>query len=76
MSYFIVFLSYSFILFLEKVAFSSKEKDSNKNDLILNKEILEPLLEDKNKENIDTNNERIISSILYKRNKGKLNIIF
>ena len=76
MSYFIVFLSYSFILFLEKVAFSSQEKDSNKNDLILNKEILEPLLEEQNKENMDENNEKIISSILYKRNKGKSNIIF
>jgi zinc transporter 1/2/3 len=76
MSYFIVFLSYSFILFLEKVAFSSQEKDGNKNDLILNKEILEPLLEEQNKENMDENNEKIISSILYKRNKGKSNIIF
>ncbi len=75
MSYFIVFLSYSFILFLEKVAFSSQDKNSNKSDVMLNEEILEPLLEEQNKENIDTNDDKIISSILYKRNKGKSNII-
>ena len=34
MSYFIVFLSYSFILYLEKVAFSSEERDLNSDLLI------------------------------------------
>ena len=76
MSYFIVFLSYSFILFLEKVAFSSQDKNSNKSDVMLNEEILEPLLEEQIKEHIDTNDDKIISSILYKRNKGNSNIIF
>ena len=80
MSYFIVFLSYSFILYLEKVAFSSEEIDLKNNDLLLDKEIIEPLLNKKNiddkKENESSNNngindEKIIPSLLYKRNKGK-----
>ena len=77
MSYFIVFLSYSFILYLEKVAFSSDELDLKNNDLLLDNEIIEPLLNKKKetneKENIDNkdiNNEKIIPTLLNKRNKG------
>ena len=80
MSYFIVFLSYSFILYLEKVAFSSEELDLKKNDLLLDKEIVEPLLSkqnetnEKEKENIDNeelNNDKIIPTLLNNRRKGK-----
>ena len=80
MSYFIVFLSYSFILYLEKVAFSSEELDLKKNDLLLDKEIVEPLLSkqnetnEKEKENIDNeelNNDKIIPTLLSNRRKGK-----
>ena len=73
MSYFIVFLTYSFILYLEKVAFSSDEGVDN-NDLLSNKEMLEPLLDEQNKndiENSEVNDEKLIPPILYKRNKGK-----
>ena len=65
MSYFIAFLSYSFILYLEKVAFSTDEKKSGKDikledkkEYKLNDEIIEPLLkkEENNKE-IDEINE-------------------
>lgn len=80
MSYFIVFLSYSFILYLEKVAFSSEEIDLKNHDLLLDQESLEPLLskenEDNKKENEIShsngiNDEKLIPSLLYKRNKGK-----
>ena len=80
MSYFIVFLSYSFTLYLEKVAFSSEELDLKKNDLLLDKEIVEPLLSkqnetnEKEKENIDNeelNNDKIIPTLLNNRRKGK-----
>ena len=80
MSYFIVFLSYSFILYLEKVAFSSEELDLKKNDLLLDKEIVEPLLNkqndtnEKEKDNIDNediNNDKIIPTLLNNRRKGK-----
>lgn len=77
MSYFIVFLTYSFILYLEKVAFSSNEGVDN-NDL-LNKEMLEPLLDEQNRndiENNEVNDEKLIPPILYKRNKGKSNIFY
>ena len=60
MSYFIAFLSYSFILYLEKVAFSSEEKVVNNNS-----DLKEPLLNNK------IHDDKLISSILYKRNKGK-----
>ena len=60
MSYFIAFLSYSFILYLEKVAFSSEEKVINNNS-----DLKEPLL------NNEIHDDKLISSILYKRNKGK-----
>ena len=60
MSYFIAFLSYSFILYLEKVAFSSEEKVINNNS-----DLKEPLL------NNEMHDDKLISSILYKRNKGK-----
>ena len=66
MSYFIAFLSYSLILYLEKVAFSTDEKKSE-NDLNINNveekkenklddEIYEPLLKDENKDNNNDNN--------------------
>ena len=66
MSYFIAFLSYSLILYLEKVAFSTDEKKSE-NDLNINNveekkenklddEIYEPLLKDENDNNINKNN--------------------
>ena len=67
MSYFIAFLSYSLILYLEKVAFSTDEKKSE-NDLNIdedkekkenksNDEIYEPLLKEEN--NIDNNNNDV-----------------
>ena len=74
MSYFIAFLSYSFILYLEKVAFSTEEADlKNNNNLLLDNDIQTPLLDKNfdNEENIDVNDEKIFSSIIYKRNKGK-----
>ena len=63
MSYFIAFLSYSFILYLEKVAFSIDEKKSGKDKLEnikeynLDDEIIEPLLkkEENNKEKDEIN---------------------
>ena len=63
MSYFIAFLSYSFILYLEKVAFSTDEKKSKKDKLEdekeykLDDEIFEPLLkkEENNKEKDEIN---------------------
>lgn len=63
MSYFIAFLSYSFILYLEKVAFSTDEKKSGKDKLEdkkeykLDDEIFEPLLknEENNKEKDEIN---------------------
>ena len=69
MSYFIAFLSYSFILYLEKVAFSTDEKKSNKEKEFENKkdykledkEIIEPLLKEENDDlkyiNINNNQE-------------------
>ena len=67
MSYLIAFLSYSLILYLEKVAFSTDEKKSE-NDLNINNveekkenklddEIYEPLLKDENKDNNKNNND-------------------
>lgn len=63
MSYFIAFLSYSFILYLEKVAFSTDEKKSQKDikladkkDYKLDDEITVPLLKEENdKEKNDDN---------------------
>ena len=63
MSYFIAFLSYSFILYLEKVAFSTDEKKSQKDIKLADKkeyklddEIIEPLLKEENdKERNDDN---------------------
>ena len=74
MSYFIAFLSYSFILYLEKVAFSSEEANlKNDNNFLLDKDIQTPLLykNNDNEENVDVNDEKLFSSIIYKRNKGK-----
>ena len=78
MSYFIVFLTYSFVLYLEKVAFSTEEIDSNNNDLLLDKGINEPLLNKENEinekdtiENIEINDDKLIPPLLYKRNIGK-----
>ena len=74
MSDFIAFLSYSFILYLEKVAFSSEEADlKNNNILMLDNDIQTPLLykNNDNEENVDINDEKLFSSIIYKRNKGK-----
>ena len=74
MSYFIAFLSYSFILYLEKVAFSSEEADlKNNNNLLLDNDLQTPLLNknNDNEENADISDEKLISSIIYKRNKGK-----
>ena len=72
MSYFIAFLSYSFILYLEKVAFSTEEAELKDNNLLLDNDMKMPLIEgnNDNKENIDINDEKLISSIIYKRNKG------
>ena len=74
MSYFIAFLSYSFILYLEKVAFSTEEADlKDNNNLLLDDDIKMPLIDDNNvnnKEYIDINDEKLFSSIIYKRNKG------
>ena len=76
MSYFIAFLSYSLILYLEKVAFSTDEKNA-KNDednLIEEKkeykfednEIIEPLLKGENvNNNIDNNNINDIKELKY-----------
>ena len=68
MSYFIAFLSYSFILYLEKVAFSTNEKTNeensdniNKTEEKINEEIIEPLL--KKEENNEKNNENNIKVI-------------
>ena len=63
MSYFIAFLSYSFILYLEKVAFSTDEKKSQKDikfadkkEYKLDDEITVPLLKEENdKEKNDDN---------------------
>ena len=64
MSYFIAFLSYSLILYLEKVAFSTDEKKSGKDiklgdkkEYKLDDEIIEPLLkkEENNKEKDEIN---------------------
>jgi len=74
MSYFIAFLSYSFILYLEKVAFSSEEADlKDNNNLLLDNDIQTPLLRknDDNEENVEIDDEKLFSSIIYKRNKGK-----
>ena len=57
MSYFIAFLSYSFILYLEKVAFSTEENNVNINnaDEKIDEEIIEPLLKEEEK-NENANN--------------------
>ena len=70
MSYFIAFLSYSFILYLEKVAFSTDEKKDNennkdKNDLI-DEEYAEPLL--KKESDVNDNNNIDDEGIGYKDN--------
>ena len=72
------FLSYSFILYLEKVAFSSKEIESKDNDLLSDKGLDEPLLNKQNEinekdniENIEINDEKLMSPLFYKRNIGK-----
>ena len=70
MSYFIAFLSYSFILYLEKVAFSTDEKKDNennkdKNDLI-DEEYAEPLLKKEN--DVNDNNNIDDEGIGYKDN--------
>ena len=64
MSYFIAFLSYSFILYLEKVAFSMDEKkneeenNTNKTDEKIDEEIIEPLLKkEESNDNINNNND-------------------
>ena len=63
MSYFIAFLSYSFILYLEKVAFSTEEKKPKENnDKIDDKEIIEPLLKEHN-DNLDNKNINDIHEI-------------
>ncbi len=70
MSYFIAFLSYSFILYLEKVAFSTDEKKDNennkdKNDLI-DEEYAEPLL--KKESDVNDNNNIDNEGMGYKDN--------
>jgi len=62
MSYFIAFLSYSFILYLEKVAFSTNETTKEENNVNINnadekidEEIIEPLLKEEEK-NENANN--------------------
>ena len=76
MSYFIAFLSYSFILYLEKVAFSTDEKKDNennkdKNDLI-DEEYAEPLLKKESDANDNNNidNEGIGYKDNYKANNN------
>ena len=75
MSYFIVFLSYSFILYLEKVAFSSDEIDLKNNKQKINPELIEPLInnqeDNKEKDNYSSEYDKLIPTILSKRNKGK-----
>ena len=66
MSYFIAFLSYSFILYLEKVAFSTDEKTKEENEINNNKEekideeIIEPLLKKEETNNEKNNNVKVI----------------
>ena len=62
MSYFIAFLSYSFILYLEKVAFSTNETTKEENNVNINnadekidEEIIETLLKEEEK-NENANN--------------------
>ena len=62
MLYFIAFLSYSFILYLEKVAFSTNETTKEENNININnsdekidEEIIEPLLKEEEK-NENANN--------------------
>ena len=76
MSYFIAFLSYSFILYLEKVAFSTDEKKDNennkdKNDLI-DEEYGEPLLKKESDVNDNNNidNEGMGYKDYYKANNN------
>ena len=63
------------LLYLEKVAFSSKERDLN-SDLLTNKEIIEPFIKkqkEKNEKEIEKihddeiNDEKLIPPIMYKR---------
>lgn len=59
---------------MEKVAFSSEEANlKNDNNFLLDKDIQTPLLykNNDNEENVDVNDEKLFSSIIYKRNKGK-----
>ena len=80
MSYFIAFLSYSLILYLEKVAFSTDEKksendfnikdeDKEKKENKSNDEIYEPLLKEEN--NIDNNNINDNKEILDKEDENE-----
>ena len=76
MSYFIAFLSYSFILYLEKVAFSTdekkdKENNKDKNDLI-DEEYGEPLLKKESDVNDNNNidNEGMVYKDYYKANNN------
>ena len=80
MSYFIAFLSYSLILYLEKVAFSSDELDSKDNEMLIDKAIKEPLLGRKSsnseKDNLGVNNNlndkhKVVPTLMSKVNKGK-----
>ena len=70
MSYFIAFLSYSFILYLEKVAFSTDEKKDNKNNKdkndLIDEEYAEPLL--KKESDVNDNNNIDDEGIGYKDN--------
>lgn len=77
MSYFIAFLSYSFILYLEKVAFSTDEKKSDKIKNEFTNDINEPLLKDvyiHDKDNIKENNN-INLDIIKEENENNNEII-
>ena len=77
MSYFIAFLSYSFILYLEKVAFSTDEKKSDKIKNEFTNDINEPLLKDvyiHDRDNIKENNN-INLDIIKEENENNNEII-
>ena len=71
----VLFYCFFKLLYLEKVAFSSKERDLN-SDLLTNKEIIEPFIKkqkEKNEKEIEKihddeiNDEKLIPPIMYKR---------
>ena len=78
MSYFIAFLSYSFILYLEKVAFSIKDKkDENNIENNIDEEIIELLLKEENDDENNNNKEiKEEGDNNIEKNKGKILFIY